>query len=122
MGFDVAPDDAPFFAYTFVNKAALSLEATRLFTSPARPPAGKPFVLTLAVRRSDTGKGITSGTASCRVLLNEKRVAAKGSVSSGKGRCAFALPASAKGKLLRGTITVRSGGKSVAADFSYLVL
>jgi hypothetical protein len=100
----------------------VSLEAARLSATPARPRAGKPFVLTLAVRRSDTGKGVTSGTVSCRVLLNEKKVPAKGSVVRGSGRCAFVVPASAKGKLLRGTITVRSSGKSVAADFSYLVL
>lgn len=121
VGFDIAPDDAPFFTYTFTNNAALKLEATRLFTTPARPRAGKPFVLTLAVRRSDTGKGITSGKVACRVLVNGKRLSAKGSVVGGGGRCALVVPASAKGKTVRGSITVRSGGKSVAADFAYPV-
>jgi len=121
VGVDVAPDDGAFFTYTFANKAAVSLEATRLFTSPARPRAGKPFAVNLPVRRSDTGKGITSGTVSCRVLASGKRVPAKGSVLRGSGRCTFVVPASAKGKLLRGTITVRSSGSSVAADFAYLV-
>jgi hypothetical protein len=121
VGIDVAPDEAPFFTYTFTNKAALTLEATRLSTSPARPRAGKPFAVNLAVRRSDTGKGITSGTVACRVLLKERSVPARGSVAGGSGRCVFVVPASAKGKLVRGSITVRAGGKSVAADFKYLV-
>ena len=121
VGIDVAPDDEPFFTYAFTNKAALTLEATRLSTSPARPRAGKPFAVNLAVRRSDTGKGITSGTVACRVVVNEKTVAAKGSVAGGSGRCAFVVPASAKGKLVRGSITVRASGKSVAANFAYLV-
>lgn len=121
VGVDVAPDDAPFFTYAFTNKAALTLEAARLFTSPARPRAGKPFAVNLAVRRSDTGKGITSGAVSCRVLVSGKRLSAKGSVVGGGGRCAFVVPASAQGETVRGSITVRSGGKSVAADFSYPV-
>jgi hypothetical protein len=121
VGIDVAPDDDPFFTYTFTNKAALRLEATRLSTSPARPRAGKPFAVNLAVRRSDTGNGITSGSVSCRALAGTQSLPAKGRVGGGVGRCAFVVPASAKGKLLRGTITVRSGGKSVAADFKYLV-
>jgi hypothetical protein len=57
----------------------------------------------------------------CRILVNEKKVPAKGRVAGGAGRCAFVVPPSAKGELLRGTITVRSSGKSVAADFAYLV-
>ena len=121
VGVDVAPDNAAYFTYTFTNKAALALEATRLFTSPARPRAGKAFAVNLAVRRSDTGKGITSGTVACRVLVKEKRVQAKGGVVGGGGRCAFVVPASTKGKIVRGSITVRSSGKSVAADFAYLV-
>jgi hypothetical protein len=118
---DVAPDDLTFWRYSLANRPALRLSAKRFVTTPARPLAGKPFAIDLPVTRSDTGRAITSGAVSCRVLAGEKRVAAKGSVVHGAGRCAFVLPASARGKVLRGTVTVRSGGKSVAADFSYVV-
>jgi hypothetical protein len=104
-----------------VNKPALRLSAKRFVTTPGRPRAGKPFAIDLPVTRSDTGRAITSGAVSCRVLAAEKRVAAQGRVVRGAGRCAFVVPASARGKVLRGTVTVRSGGKSVAADFSYVV-
>jgi len=118
---DVAPDDLTFWRYSLANRPALRLSAKRFVTTPGRPLAGKPFAIDLPVTRSDTGRAITSGAVSCRVLAAEKRVAAKGRVVHGAGRCAFVVPASARGKVLRGTVTVRSGGKSVAADFSYVV-
>jgi hypothetical protein len=121
VGYDLAPNDALFFAYTFTNKAALTLEATRVSATPARPRAGQPFAVNMPVRRSDTDKGITSGTVACRVLVSGKPVQARGSIVGGSGRCAFVVPASAKGKIVRGSITVRSSGKSVAADFEYHV-
>ena len=118
---DLAPDDLAFFKYAYANKAALQLKITRLFGAPAQPRAGKPFTVNLAVRRSDTGRGITSGSVACRVLVDEQRVKAKGSVVAGAGRCAFVVPRTATGAVVRGSITVRSGGKSVAADFGYVV-
>jgi len=119
---DIAPDDLTFWRYALANKPALKLNATRLFAAPTRPRAGKPFAVNLAVTRSDTGRAITSGTVSCRVKAVGKPVAAKGRVVGGAGRCAFVVPRSAKGKVLRGTITVRVGGKSAATDFTYVVL
>ena len=118
---DVAPDDLTFWRYSLANRPALKLSAKGFVTTLGRPRAGKPFAIDLPVTRSDTGRAITSGTVSCRVLAAEKRVAAKGRVVRGAGRCAFVVPASARGKVLRGTVTVRSGGESVAADFSYVV-
>ncbi len=118
---DLAPDDLAFFKYTYANKAALQLTITRLFGAPAQPRAGKPFTVNLAVRRSDTKHGITSGSVTCRVRVDEQRVKAKGSVVAGTGRCAFVVPRTAAGAVVRGSITVRSGGTSVAADFGYVV-
>ena len=118
---DVAPDDLTFWRYTLANKPALKLSAKRLVTTPVRPRAGRPFAINLPVTRSDTGRAITSGAVSCRVLAAEKRVAATGRVIGGAGRCTFVVPAAARGKVLRGTVTVRTGGTSVAADFSYVV-
>jgi hypothetical protein len=120
-GVDFAPDEVAFYRYTLANKPALTLTATRLFASPARPRAGKPFSVTLVVRRSDTNRGIPSGSVTCRVLVGGNRVQARGSVVGGAARCAIAVPASAKGARLRGSIGVRVQGKSVSANFSYVV-
>ena len=122
VGYDVAPDSAAFYTYVFTHKAALRLEVTRLHATPARPKAGKPFAITMAVRRSDTGRGITSGAVTCRALINEKPIKTKSAVANGAGRCSLVVPLSAKGKLLRGSISVRSGGMSVTEDYAYLVL
>ena len=119
---DIAPDDFTFWRYALANKPALKLNPTRLFAAPMRPRAGKPFAVNLAVTRSDTGRAITSGTVTCRVVAADRAVAATGRVVGGAGRCAFVVPRSAKGKMLRGTITVRAGGKSAATDFAYVVL
>jgi len=121
LGVDFAPDDSPFYRYKLANKPALLLTKTRLFGTPARPRAGKPFSVNLAVRRSDTSKGITSGTVGCRVLAAGKKVPAKSSVSDGAGHCRVVVPTSAAGTVLRGTITVRTGGKSVSEDFAYVI-
>ena len=118
---DLAPDDFSFWRYSLTNRPALILTATRLFSRPAQPRAGKPFAVNLAVTRSDTGRPITTGSVGCRIRAAQSPVAAKGTVVGGSGRCAFVVPQGAKGKTLRGTITVRTGGKAVAANFAYVV-
>jgi hypothetical protein len=121
VAIDVAPDDFTFWRYALVNKPALKLRATRLFPTPSRPRAGKAFAVNLAVTRSDTGRPITSGSVGCRVRAAGRPVTARGSVAAGAGHCTFVVPRTAGGKVLRGTITVRAGGQSVAVDFAYRV-
>jgi hypothetical protein len=118
---DVAPDDFSYWRYSLANRPTLVLTATRLSARPAQPRAGKPFAVNLAVTRSDTGRPITAGSVGCRVRAAQTPVAAKGTVSGGAAHCALVVPQGAKGKTLRGTITVRTGGRAVAASFSYLV-
>jgi hypothetical protein len=118
---DIAPDDGGFYRYVLANKPTLTLTVQRLFATPARPRAGKPFAVNLAVRRSDTNRGITSGVVSCRVLLDGKPVRARGSVASGAARCSLVPPRASTGQLLRGTISVRVSGRSTSADFAYTV-
>ena len=119
LALDIAPDSGGFYRYTLANKPVLSLAATRLSAAPTQPRAGKPFTVNLAVRRSDTRRGITSGTASCKGTLDGRSLKGTGSVARGAGHCSFAIPSSATGARLRGTITVRVDGKSVAAGFAY---
>ena len=42
-------------------------------------------------------------------------------VARGSAHCAFVVPSTAKGKVLRGTISVRTGGKFVARNFAFVV-
>lgn len=118
VGIDVAPDDASFYTYTYANKAARLLAGTA-FGTPARPQAGKPFMVSIPIRRSDTGRRITSGTVSCNVRVGATKVRARGSVGSGAGRCALVVPS--KGSVVSGSMIVRSGGTSMTARFSFKV-
>jgi hypothetical protein len=121
LAIDLAPDDGGFYRYALANKPALELTVTRLYATPARPRAGRAFAVNLAVRRSDTNRGITSGVVTCRVVLAGKPIAAKGTVAGGAARCAFGVPRTAARALVRGTVAVRVGGKRVSADFAYVV-
>jgi hypothetical protein len=59
---------------------------------------------------------------SCHVRVGKKSVHATGTIVGGGGRCSLRVPAATRGSVLRGTITVRSGGKTVVKSFSYVVL
>jgi hypothetical protein len=118
---DFSPDNGSFFHYALANKPALVLVPTRLFASPGRPRAGKAFAVNLTVRRSDTHRPVTAGSVGCRVLVGKSPISATGSIVGGGGRCALRVPTTAKGSVLRGSITVHSGGKAVAKTFRYVV-
>jgi hypothetical protein len=121
VAIDIAPEGFTYWSYTLANKPALTLVGKRLSMTPSALRAGRPGTVRLAVTRSDTGRSITSGSVSCRVSVGTQRIAARGSVGGGAGRCTFGVPANAKGKTLRGEITVRSGGARVARDFAFVV-
>jgi hypothetical protein len=118
---DVAPNDFSYWGYALANRPALVLVATEPVSKPSHPRAGRPFTVSLPVTRSDSRRPITTGAVSCRVLAAGAKVQATGRVVGGAAQCAFVVPRAAKGKVLRGTISVRSGGKVVARDFSYVV-
>ena len=118
---DIAPDDFSYWAYALSNRPALVLVASSPVAQPRRPKAGKSVTVSLAVTRSDTGRPIASGTVSCRVRTSGATVPAAGRVARGSAHCSFVVPSTAKGKVLRGTISVRTAGKIVARDFAFVV-
>lgn len=88
---------------------------------PARPVAGKAFAVGIRVTRGDTGAALTSGVATCKVTLGPKPLRAVGSVRAGRATCAMAIPRTAHGKRVRGTIRVTFRNVSVTKSFSYRV-
>lgn len=121
LAVDFSPDDGSYWQYALANAPALTLAATELFTAPVRPTPGRPFTVALAVNRSDTGRPVSAGTVACRATANGRALAAHGRITGGAGRCTFVVPASARGSVVRGTITVRSVGKTISRSFSYRV-
>lgn len=117
---DIAPEKL-FWQYRMVNKPALRLIAGKASGAPARPVAGKVFTITLPVSRSDTGRQITTGSVACNVRVAGQRVVAAGKVAAGKGRCSFRVPQAASRKRVSGSMVVHSGGKTVTAQFAFIV-
>src|SRR3990170_978504 len=114
---DLAPNGTAWWAYTLVNKPPVRLIAGKPYGSPVRPRAGKAFAVNVPVKRSDTGRGITSGRVTCDVIAAGKSVQTKGSVSRGIAKCALVVPAGAG--VMRGSMTVLSAGKSVTVPFAF---
>ena len=116
---DLAPDSSRYYKYKLVNRPALVLTATRPSAAPSPPMAGRRFAVSAGVLRSDTGRSLGSGTVTCKVTVDGKRVRALGRLASGTARCAFSVPSSAR--RVAGVMTVRADGASVAVPFSYRV-
>ena len=88
-------------------------------TAPAAPRAGKPFALRLAAIHTDTGAALTSGAVSCSSTIGAKplRPRSRGFVGE-RAVCTFAIPANAKGRTFRSTISVQSGGTKLTRSIS----
>jgi hypothetical protein len=88
-------------------------------TTPARPRAGKPFALRLAAIHSDTRAAVTTGAVSCSSTIAGKplRPRSRGFVAE-RAICAFAIPANAKGRTFRSTISVQSGSTRLTRSVS----
>jgi hypothetical protein len=119
LAVDFAPDEDTFYRYVLVNRPAVQLLVGKTAGTPARPRAGKPFTVSLPVRRSDTNRAITAGTVSCNVTADGTQVRAAGRVRAGRAQCTFVVPQSASA--VRGSMTVRSAGAVVTARFSFKV-
>jgi hypothetical protein len=118
---DVAPDQG-LWTYDLVGLPAPSLSASTLLPSPRRPVAGRQFSVSAAVTQSDTGAAVSAGGVTCNVRIGKVRARARGSLRGESARCTMAVPRTARGKTLSGTLTVRSAGASVTKRFSYKVI
>jgi hypothetical protein len=124
----VARDDVPdgdlVWDYKLASLARpLTLTAGTPTGNPARPRAGKAFVVSVPVRRGDTGGPLTGGGAvTCKATVGGKAVKATGRFGAGKPQCVLRVPANAKGKLVRGSLTVTFKGKTATKAFSFRVV
>jgi hypothetical protein len=117
---DIAPVLGEHWTYHLVL-GALTLRASSLTSTPARPVAGKRFVVSTAVTRSDTRTTVRSGSVTCAARVGGSTIRARGAFAAGRAQCALTVPKSAAEKLLRGTLTVRLEGASVRRSYSFRV-
>lgn len=123
---DLAPDGGRLLTYTLTTPppppapVPLTLRASTP-KAPKPAKAGRAFVVRTNVVRGDTGAPLASGKVACRVTLGLKPLRAAGTLKAGAASCTMALPKTAHGKRIRGTITVTFNGKSVTKPFGFRV-
>jgi hypothetical protein len=115
---DLAPDPGHgFWSYQVLTKLVLTV--TAFTTSPKPAKAGRTFSVSLAATQNDTGGPVESGTVACAASLAGKRVVAvRHVVANGVASCVWRIPKTAKGRLIRGTITLTVQGTRVSRPFS----
>jgi hypothetical protein len=114
---DAAPNGPPYFTYSF---APLTLAMTSPAGAPKKPVAGKAFVVTSVVTRSDT-EAVTSGQVTCQAKAGRQTLRSTGSLTGGSARCAMRVPKGAKGKVLRGSLTAQVEDATVTKTFTFTV-
>ena len=116
---DFAPD-LTHGRYTYeVKVAPLKLVAKNFKTSPSRPRAGGAFTMSMTAVRNDTGAAIQGGTVKCAARAGGAALGARTHRIANKvAICTWAIPASARGKTFRGSITVVFEGKKVTKTFA----
>ena len=116
---DVAPGGAAGLYPFEVKLAPAKLVVRKLTAAPAKPKAGKPFALRLQAVRSDTGAAVKGGRVSCVARVGNAALRAKsGTFVGNQAVCVWAIPASAKGKTFRGSVTIVFEGLKAAKSFS----
>lgn len=122
---DVAPEGEALWVYDLVGippPPPPKLSTTKPVGSPAKPRAGRRFTVTSLVTRDDTGGLVSAGKVTCVVRAGAAKVRAAGQMTVAGARCAMTVPKNAKGKLLRGTMTIRADGATAKRTFSFRVL
>jgi hypothetical protein len=115
---DIAPDPGHGF-YTYQVLTKLVLSVTAFTTAPKPAKAGTTFSVSFAASENDTAGPVASGTVACAATLAGKRlVAIRHVLANGIATCVWRIPRTAKGKLIRGTITLNVRGTTVARAFS----
>ena len=116
---DVAPGGGVgLFPYT-VNIAKPALVVRGLTTTPAAPKAGKTFTMRMTAARSDTGAVLQNGRVTCVGRAGTARLRAQlARVQSGAVVCTWLIPANAKGKTFRGSVTVVFEGLRASRSIS----
>jgi hypothetical protein len=115
---DYAPDlGHGFNSYDVLTKLVLSVTA---FTTAPRPAkAGRAFTASLAANENDTAGPVQAGTVTCAASIAGRRlVVARHAVRNGVAICVWRIPATAKGRIVRGLITLNVRGTSVTRGFS----
>lgn len=113
---DTAPDGTDAYRYAFTKP--LTLRASTLTATPAKPTAGKAFAVGTRVTRGDTGAALATGTVACTARVGTAPLRATGRIRNGVAACTMKIPTTAKGKLVKVTVKVTFQGVSTTKTYS----
>jgi hypothetical protein len=118
IGSDYAPDAPPFYEYSFVPVVLTVAPATG---APELPAAGKRFVVTVKVTRSDAAP-FAAGAVACSARAGKVAVRPVASIAAGSARCSMKVPKGTTGKVLRGSMTVSAADSApVTRPFAFRI-
>jgi len=114
---DFAPTIGFYQYNVLVQKPTLVVRSLR--PTPAKPAAGKPFTLRLVAARSDTGAAVQNGRVTCVGRAGSARLKPSlQRVQGGAATCTWNIPAGAKGKTFRGSVTVSFEGLKAGQSYT----
>jgi hypothetical protein len=106
-------------AFTYQVNVKVTLSVTAFTTTPKPVRAGKPFSVGLAADESDTSGPVGQGRVTCVATIAGKRLKLRGSrLVNGVAVCVWAVPKTAKGKRIKGSISLAAQGAQVSRAFS----
>lgn len=109
-------------AFTYDVNLHVTLAVTAFTTSPKPVRAGRAFSVGLAATQSDTNAGVESGTVACRASVAGKPLPVRARrLANGVAVCVWAIPKSAKGKRVQGSIALTAAGATASRSFSLRV-
>jgi hypothetical protein len=116
---DAAPAiDAGLYQYQ-LSIARPTLVVRGVTASPRTPQAGRSFTLRMRAARSDTGAAIQNGRVACVGRAGSARLRATSArVQGGQVTCTWQIPANARGRTFRGSVSVVFEGLRASRSFS----
>lgn len=116
---DIAPGGGAGLYPFEVKTAPATLQVRRFTPTPARPVSGKPFALRLRVARSDTGALVQGGRVTCVGRIGGSSLRAQSGRFVGREAvCTWKIPAVAKGRMFRGSISIVFEGLRATRSYS----
>lgn len=115
---DVAPEGDEVWSYSTVTKT-FGIAASPVFAvTKGGAVVGKPYVVGYLFGRTDSPEPAAGARTTCVATVAGKRVAARVTQEVEAASCRVVVPKTAKGKLLKLTLTTTSGGKKVTKSYS----
>jgi hypothetical protein len=116
---DVAPGGGVGLYNFEVRIAPPQLVVRRVSNIPARPVAGRTFTMRLTAARSDTGAIVQNGRVTCLGRAGNVRLrATTARVVAGAATCTWPIPARAKGRTFRGSVSLVFEGLRTSRNYS----